>query len=297
MRIKYLELCILISLLGCTTGDTTEQDDFRHFDPPSTPYQGSSFKEVWDIVSIGEYESMSKKVEVTLASLNRRKLLTGLTNKNAFFRAFSRTLDTSNDYPAKDWDRYVHPNGICVAEQWVIKQQATITGYYSRNLSGNFVKGSTDFIIAHISTEGTHISNRKAKSLSPVGKLFPTLNEKLITANFITQDELGGRSPSEGIDGVLTIADVTIPNAPDFSVSKRIESVGIAGLLSFIATKKVFEQVDLETIIRQLYQISEAGFTSDTKGTPPKFMKIRYSGQSPDFANDQKLEDFRVQSS
>ncbi|MCH9699608.1 MAG: hypothetical protein K0U68_16035 [Gammaproteobacteria bacterium] len=295
MRIKYLELCISISLVACTSDNKTVQDDFQHFDSPNTPYQGSSFTEVWDIVSIGEYKTMPEKIVVTPESLKRRKLLTDLTNKNAFLRASSRTLDTPHDYATNDWDRYVHPNGICVAGKWVINQQTSISGDYSRSLSGYFAKGSTGLIIARISTEGASVSNRETKSLSLVGKIYPTLdkNETVKTANFITQDDLGGRSPSDGIDGVLTIADVTMRNAPDVSVSKRIESGGTAGFLSFIATKKVFEQVDLETTIRQLYQISEAGLKPDTKGTAPIFMEIRYSGQRPDFANDPKLDDFR----
>jgi hypothetical protein len=295
MKIKTLELCIAISLAGCAAGDKTAQDAFRHFDPPTTTYQGSSFAEVWDIVSIGQYDHMPEKVVVTPESLKRRKLLTDLSNKNGFLRASSRTLDVSHDYAVNNWDRYVHPNGICVAGKWVINQQETSGGYSPKDLSGYFTKGAEGLIIARISTEGTSVSNRETKSLSMVGKIFPTLNEnkKVFTANFITQDDLGGRSASDGIDGVLTLADVSMRNAPDVSISKRIESGGHEGFLSFLATKNVFNKVDLETTIRQLYQISEAGLLSGEKGVAPKFMEIKYAGERPEFANNEQLDDFR----
>ncbi len=47
MKIKRLKIFIVIGLAGCSTiGGKSAQDDFRHFDPPVTKYQGSSFKEV-----------------------------------------------------------------------------------------------------------------------------------------------------------------------------------------------------------------------------------------------------------
>lgn len=295
MRAKYLQLFLLIGVSACQTGDQSPQDQFRHFDAPDTAYQGSSFNTVWDIVSVGEYTKLPQ-VEVTPESLKRRKLLTDLSSRNGFLRASSRTLDVPHDYATNDWDRYVHPNGICVAGHWSIDKQETNGATQPENLSGFFAQGSKGLIIGRISTEGTSVSNQETKSLSLVGKIFPTLdkNQTVKTANFITQDYLGGRSPSEGIDGVLTVADVSMRNAPDVSVLKRIESGGHAGLLSFIATKKVFEHVDLETTVRQLYQISEAGLKPGVKGVAPKYLQIRYAGQRPEFANDPILDDFRL---
>lgn len=295
MRIKSLTLCIYISLAGCAAGNKSAQDDFRHFDPPVTAYQGSSFTEVWDIVSLGKYEKKPEILIATPEALKHHTLLTDVTNKNAFLRAASRTLDTAHDYASNDWDRYVHPNGICVAGKWIINQQETDGTSIPNDLSGYFAKGAEGLVIARISTEGASASNRDTKSLSLVGKIFPTLNnnQTVVTANFFTQDDLGGRSPSDGVDGVLTIADVNMRNAPDATVSKRIESAGHAGLMSFLATNKVFEKVDLETTIRQLYQISEAGLATGKKGIAPKFMQISYSGKRPSFANDEKLDDFR----
>jgi len=296
MKIKRLKIFIVMGLAGCTSlGGKNAQDDFRHFDPPVTKYQGSSFKEVWDVVSDGQYQEMPERVMVTPESLRRRKLLTDLTNKNGFLRAATRTLDVSHDYSTKEWDRYVHPNGICVAGRWIINEQETDGNVNPKQLTGYFAKGKQGLIIARISTEGTIVSNRKTKSLSLVGKVFPTLkkNETVHTANFITQDDLGGRSASEGVDGVLTIADVALRNAPDFSVSKRIESGGHHGFLSFLATKNVFDKVDLESSVRQLYRISEAGLSSGEQSVTPKFMQINYSGERPPFANDEKLDDFR----
>jgi len=205
-------------------------------------------------------------------------------------------MDTPHDYANNDWDRYVHPNGICVAGQWMITQQVTDGTEHPKNLSGYFSKSAKGLIIARISTEGTSVSNRETKSLSLVGKIFPTtnVNEVVNTANFFTQDDLGGRSPSDGVNNVLTIADVQMRNAPDVSINKRIESGGAAGFLSFIATKNVFGKVDLETTIRQLYQISEAGLSAEEKGVAPKFMELKYLGERPSFANDEKLDDFRI---
>lgn len=296
MKIKSLAFSIVVSLTGCATANKSAQDNFRHFAPPSTQYQGSSFSEVWNVVASGEHQTMPETVVVTPESLKRRHLLTDLSNKNGFLRASSRTLDTPHDYANNDWDRYVHPNGICVAGKWMITQQETDGTDHQKHLSGYFSKGAKGLIIARISTEGANVSNRETKSLSLVGKIFPTTDENQVvnTANFFTQDDIGGRSPSDGVNNVLTIADVQMRNAPDVSINKRIESGGHAGFLSFLATKKVFEKVDLETTVRQLYQISEAGLPSEEQGVAPKFMKLKYSGERPGFANDKKLDDFRI---
>ena len=84
--------------------------------------------------------------------------------------------------------RIVHPNGVCLIGRWEITED---TGY-----SGYFAKGSTALAVARYSTCCTETRRGHTRSLSMVGKLFPTTDPEhaapLRTANFMTQDDIGG---------------------------------------------------------------------------------------------------------
>jgi hypothetical protein len=89
------------------------------------------------------------------------------------------------------------------------------------------------------------------RSLALVGKLFPTVDPEhaapLRTANFITQEDIGGASTTFANDAELR-------NAPDVTVSRR--GAGAPLLLVVAAT---FARVDQQPSIRQVYPIAELG--------------------------------------
>ena len=84
-----------------------------------------------------------------------------------------------------------------------------------------------------------------------VGKLFPTTDpdhlDPLPTANFMTQEDIGG-SDTEYIN------DAELRNAPDLTLSRRG-----AGAALLLLVGLVFNRVDKEPGVRQLYPIAELG--------------------------------------
>ena len=91
----------------------------------------------------------------------------------------------------------------------------------------------------------------RVRSLALVGKLFPTTDPDhptpLRTANFITQEDIGG-ARSDSINAA------ELRNAPDVTVFRR----GPAGTI-LIKIAAVFRRVDKQPTIRQLYPIAELG--------------------------------------
>jgi hypothetical protein len=88
----------------------------------------------------------------------------------------------------KGFRRIIHPNGICLTGWWEISAQTPYSGY--------FQKDSRALVIGRYSTCCTETRRGRERSLSMVGKLFPTTDpnhsELLSTANFFTQQDIGG---------------------------------------------------------------------------------------------------------
>jgi len=106
-----------------------------------------------------------------------------------------------------------------------------------------------------------------------VGKLFPTTDPDhptpLRTANFITQEDIGGAT-TESINAA------EIRNAPDVTVFRR----GPAGTI-LIKIASVFRRVDQQPTIRQLYQIAVLGKPADEPTRAPEFMRLLVSSGQP----------------
>jgi hypothetical protein len=104
----------------------------------------------------------------------------------------------------------LHPNGVCLTGQWRITEQTEYSGY--------FAKGSAALAIGRYSTCCTETRRGHTRSLSLVGKLFPTTDPNhptpLRTANFITQQDIGGARTD-------FINDAELRNAPDTTASRR----------------------------------------------------------------------------
>ena len=113
----------------------------------------------------------------------------------------------------------------------------------------------------------------ETRSLALVGKLFPTVDPDhptpLRTANFITQEDIGG-ARSESINA----ADLR--NAPDVTVFRRGPA---APLLIRIAS--VFRRVDQQPTVRQLYPIAELGKPPREPTRTPEFMRLLVAPEQP----------------
>ena len=191
-----------------------------------------------------------------------------------FRKASERTIDSGADLrwgpDRKGFRRLVHPNGVCLIGQWQITAD---TGY-----SGYFAKGRTALVVARYSTCCTDTRRGQTRSLSMVGKLFPTTDPDhampLRTANFMTQDDIGG-------EDTAYINDIELRNAPNTTVARR--GLGAPALLQ---TGLTFDKVDQQPTIRQLYQIAELGKPADEPTRAPEFMRLLVSPDQPRIAGD-----------
>ncbi|MFO0979824.1 MAG: hypothetical protein U0996_25720 [Planctomycetaceae bacterium] len=182
-----------------------------------------------------------------------------------FRQAAERAVDSDADLRWGDnrrgFRRLLHPNGVCLFGRWLIDCDNPWSGY--------FRKGSEALIIGRYSTCCTETRRGFNRSLSLVGKLFPTNDEHhtdaVKTANFITQEDLGGSKTSY-------MNDVTLTNAPNVTPWRRGFGAPIL-LLSGL----LFKIVDREPAIRQLYTVAELtapGQSAVETTVSPNFMRL-----------------------
>ncbi len=102
--------------------------------------------------------------------------------------------------------------------------------------------------------------------MSLVGKLFPTADpghgEPLRTANFITQQDLGGERTDY-------VNDAELRNAPNTTSWRRGFGVPILLVESIL-----FGRTDKQPTQRQLYQIAELGKPDSEPTRTPAFMRL-----------------------
>jgi hypothetical protein len=167
------------------------------------------------------------------------------------------------------------PNGICLTGVWEITEDSEYSGY--------FRKGSRALTIGRYSTCCTETRRGYARSLSLVGKLFPTMDpdhvESLRTASFFTQQDIGA-------DYTDYINDAEL--APDVSPWRRGKRI-----LFIVMEGVVFTLVDKQATIRQLHPIAELGKPADGPTRAPTFMRLlvgadqpRIEGTSLDFRDE-----------
>lgn len=204
---------------------------------------------------------------VTLASVLRGIL--PWARPYLFRQATERAVDSHADLrwgaDGGGFRRLLHPNGICLTGVWEITEASPYSGYFSQ--------GRKALLIARYSTCCTETRRGHTRSLSMVGKLFPTRDpnhaEVLRTASFITQQDIGGEHSDY-------INDAAFFNAPDTRVWRRG-----AGVPVLLVTGALFRSVDNEPSIRQLYQIAELGKPSDEPPRTPRFMRLRVAAEQP----------------
>jgi hypothetical protein len=250
-------------------------------------YRGSRFSEVRSALFANPYQEIwggqgeppLPSYEVTLGSVLCGLLTFGKNYR--FLQASKRAVDAASDLrwgpDGKGFRRLLHPNGVCLTGVWRITEETEYSGY--------FKKGSQALLIGRYSTCCTETRRGYARSLSLVGKLFPTMDpnhrELLRTAHFITQQDIGG-------DHTDYINDAEIRNAPDTSPWRRG-----SGLPVLLLTAAIFLCADKEPTVRQLYQIAELGRQDNSPTRTPQYMRLlvapnqpRIPGRSLDFRDE-----------
>ena len=164
----------------------------------------------------------------------------------------------------KGFRRLVHPNGICLTGLWQITQD---TGY-----SGYFRNGSRALVVGRYSTCCRETRRGHVRSLSLVGKLFPTADPDhvapLRTASFITQEDIGG-------DYNDYINDVELLNAPNTTALRRGPGMPVLAVFGVMLSL-----VDRRPTIRQLYQVAELG-TAQGEPTRAADLHAPHAGAGP----------------
>ena len=250
-------------------------------------YRGSRFSEVHDALFANPYQRVwggpgeppLPIYDVTLLGAVRGALSFGVPY---FFRqAVARAVDSQADLRSgadrKGFRRIIHPNGICLTGLWEISEQTPYSGY--------FRAGSRALAVGRYSTCCKETRRGHERSLSLVGKLFPTEDpghgEPLHSANFFTQQDLGGERTDY-------INDAELRNAPDTTSWRR----GF-GLPILLVEGVLFGQTDKEPTQRQLYQIAELGKPDGEPTRAPAFMRLlvdpaqpRIPGEALDFRDE-----------
>ena len=238
-------------------------------------YSGSRFREVVDALFANPYQTVWGREgepplpiqDVTITSVFGGLLSLGRAPR--FERASERSLDSGADLrwgpDRKGFTRLLHPNAVCLIGRWQITEDTPYSGYFAR--------GRTALVVARYSSGAGGMRRGQIRSMALVGKLFPTVEPDhampLRTANFITQEDIGG-ARTESINAA------ELRNAPDVTVFRR----GLAGTL-LIKIASVFRRVDRQPTIRQLYPIAELGKPAGEATRAPEFMRLLVAPEHP----------------
>ncbi len=258
-------------------------DGPQEFTESDRLYAGSRFSEVRSAIFANPYyrtwggfgESPLPVYKVTLGRALRGVLSFGKGWR--YLQAARRTLESHADLrwgpDGRGSRRIVHPNGVCLTGTWQIDDAPAGTAY-----TGYFKPGSRALIVGRYSTCCTEPRNGHYRSLAMAAKLYPTTDrdhaEPFRTANFFTQEDLGG-SLSQ------TINDAELRNAPDTTPWRR----GL-GFPILLVTAVVFQLSDNQKAVRQLYPIAELGKPENEPTRSPKFMRLLVHPNQPRISGD-----------
>jgi hypothetical protein len=245
------------------------------FTDEDAKYRGARFSEVRDAVFANPYQKVwggKNEPPLPVYKVTLSSVLAGLLpfgKPYQFLAAARRTVDSNADVrwgaDRRGYRRLLHPNGICLIGRWEITEETPYSGY--------FKQGSKGLAITRYSTCCTETRRGHYRSLSMVGKIYPTLDpnhaEPLRPASFITQQDLGG-------DRTDYINDAELRNAPDTRFWRR--GLGVPILLT---TGMVFLRADKEPSIRQLYEIAELGKPKGEPTRAPEFMRFLVAPEQP----------------
>jgi hypothetical protein len=247
----------------------------EQFGDEDRSYSGSRFRDVVDALFANPYQKVwgrEGEPPLPIQEQTIKSVFGGLLSHGRpprFERASERTLDSGADLrwgpDRKGFARLLHPNGVCLVGRWQISEDTPYSGYFAR--------GSMALVVARYSSGAGGPLRGRIRSLALVGKLFPTVDPDhplpLRTANFITQEDIGG-ARSDSINAA------ELRNAPDVTVFRR----GAAGTL-LIKVAAVFRRVDKQATIRQLYPIAELGKPAGEPTRAPEFMRLLVAPGQP----------------
>ncbi|MBM3550461.1 MAG: hypothetical protein FJX45_01605 [Alphaproteobacteria bacterium] len=247
-------------------------------------YRGSRFAEVRDAIFANPYQKVwgaageppLPQYKTTVAGALRGLLK---FRRPQILQASRRTVDSHADLrwgPDRlGYRRLLHPNGVCLTGLWEITEDS---GY-----SGHFKKGSKALIIGRYSTCCDATRRGEVRSLSLVGKIYPTTDpnhlESLRPASFFTQEDIGG-------DYARYVNDARLHNAPSVTPWRRGK-----GLLFLAIEGITFTLVDKRNSERQLHQIAELGKPQGEPTRTPRVMRLSIAQSQPRIEGDEL--DFR----
>jgi hypothetical protein len=238
-------------------------------------YGGSRFSEVRDALFANPYQKLwggAGEPPLPTYAVTLLGVLRGIPpfGPPYFFRqAVARAVDSRADLrwgpDGKGFRRIIHPNGICLTGLWEISAETPYSGY--------FRQGSRALVVGRYSTCCRETRRGHERSLSLVGKLFPTTDpdhvEPLRTASFITQQDLGG-------DRTDYVNDAELRNAPNTTAWRRGFGVPILLVESIL-----FSLTDKEPTQRQLYEIAELDKSDGEPTRAPAFMRLLVDAEQP----------------
>jgi len=243
-------------------------------------YTGSRFAEVRDAIFANPYQKIwgapgappFERFAVTFGRAMRGLL--SFRKPWALLAAARRTLASDADLrwgaDGKGYQRLLHTNAICLTGVWDITADTPYTGY--------FAKGSRGLVVARYSTCCTETRRGNMRSLSMVGRVYPTMNpehaERLQTASFITQQDIGG-------EDTKTINEAVLRNAPNTTVFNR----GL-GFTTLLASGAAFNRAETKPTIRQVYQIAELGLPASQPTRSPEFLQFSVVPEQPVIPGD-----------
>jgi hypothetical protein len=241
-------------------------------------YLGSRYADVRDAMFANPYQPVWRGPGgMPMYTVSLRKMLFGLlpaARRSMFAQASARIIDSRADLrwgpDRRGYRRLVHPNGICLFGRWHISAPTMYSGY--------FQQASEALVVARYSSCCDATRRGQSRSLSMVAKLFPTTDpnhpQPLRTANLMTQQDLGGGTEHY-------INDVELLNAPSTHSWRRG-----SGLPIFIATGMIFNLVEREPTIRQLYEIAELGKPVEEPTRAPSFLRLCVATDQPRIGGD-----------
>ncbi len=248
-------------------------------------FQGARYAEVRDAIFANPYQKIwgapgtppFERFPVTFGTVMRG--LFSFKRPWVLLAAARRTLASKADLrwgpDGKGYRRILHANAICLTGMWEISEETPYTGYFG--------KGSRGLVIARYSTCCTETRRGNTRSLSLVGRIYPTTDpehtERLATASFITQQDIGG-------DYSETINEAVLRNAPNTTVFRR----GL-GFPTLMASGVAFKRAETQPTIRQVYEIAELGLPAGQPTRAPEFLQLSVVPEQP-FIPGQAL-DFR----
>ncbi len=255
MDIRHLSFHVQIAalLLGMLMGSACTPK-------PVTTIQKSPTHPTTSLVSFDEVLQLLRSRPYDPAHLPLKSIPAADMGSSEMLRDAGRTLDSSADM-LPPFRRLLHPNGVCLAGEWIIDRE--------NPYSGLFKAGSRFPLVARLSPSNDAIAPHRlhVMSIGLVGKVFPAQDRRTLvqTANFITQTDIGGYiSPKSKI----LYSDLVLTNAPDVTAVNR----GL-GLPGFARLGNIFDRVDVMKTERQLYPLAEA-YRSGEPTRTPKFMKL-----------------------